>query len=116
MTHTGSFAATAGLLVSLAAYAAIAQPAHSGSLYVLTKTVPLGAPDRWDYLSYEPASHRIYAAHGTTIDVLDGRSGEPIGKVPVPGANGIAVVTAAGKGYAGSRTNKSVVVFDLETL
>jgi DNA-binding beta-propeller fold protein YncE len=116
MTHTGSLAVAAGLLLSFATYGAGAETPHSVSLYVLTKTVSLGVPDRWDYLSYEPASHRIYAAHGTTVDVLDGRTGEPLGKVPVPGANGIAIVTEAGKGYAGSRTNKSVVVFDLKTL
>jgi DNA-binding beta-propeller fold protein YncE len=78
--------------------------------------VPLGAPDRWDYLTFDPGSHRIYVTHGTSIDVFDGRSGEPIGKVPVAGANGVAVVPEVGKGYAGSRTNKSVVVFDLKTL
>lgn len=50
------------------------------------------------------------------IEVLDGRSGESIGKVPVPGANGVALVPDIGKGYAGSRTNKSIVVFDLKTL
>jgi DNA-binding beta-propeller fold protein YncE len=48
--------------------------------------------------------------------VFDGRSGEPLGKVAVPGANGVAVVPEVGKGYAGSRTNKSVAVFDLKTL
>jgi DNA-binding beta-propeller fold protein YncE len=115
MTHSRALATAAGLILACSAYAACAQTSQGGNLYVITKTVPLGTPDHWDYLTYEPGAHRIYAAHGTTVDVLDGHTGEPLGKVPVPGANGIAVVPAAGKGYAGSRTNKSVVVFDLKT-
>jgi YVTN family beta-propeller protein len=86
------------------------------ALYSLSKTIELGAPDRWDYLTFEPTSHRIYASHSTSIDVFDARTGAPIGKVAVPGANGVALVPAKGKGYAGSRTNKSVIVFDLASL
>jgi DNA-binding beta-propeller fold protein YncE len=95
---------------------AMAQTSQTANLYAVTKSVALGAPDRWDYVVYDPSSHRIYAAHGTSIDVLDGRSGALIGKVDVPGANGVAVIPEAGKGYAGSRTNKSVIVFDLAKL
>jgi hypothetical protein len=109
-------AAAVTLLLACAACWASEQSPRGDTPYVVVKTVPLGAPDRWDYLTYDAGSHRIYAAHGTSIDVFDGRSGEAIGKVPVPGANGVAVVPESGKGYAGSRGNKSVVVFDLQTL
>jgi DNA-binding beta-propeller fold protein YncE len=90
--------------------------AQTANLYAVTKSIALGSPDRWDYLAYDAGSHRVYAAHGTSIDVLDGGSGALIGKVDVPGANGVAVVPKIGKGYAGSRTNKSVIVFDLAKL
>jgi len=88
--------------------------AAAPQLYSITKSIPMGAPDRWDYLVYDPTSHRVYVAHGTEIAVINGQSGESLGKVSVPGANGVAVVPAAGKGYAGSRASKSVLVFDLE--
>jgi DNA-binding beta-propeller fold protein YncE len=104
------------LLLSSASHVAMAQTAQTVNLYAITKTVALGSPDRWDYLAYDAGSHRIYAAHSTSIDVLDGRTGALIGKVAVPGANGMAIVPAVGKGYAGSRTNKSVIVFDLAKL
>jgi DNA-binding beta-propeller fold protein YncE len=83
-------------------------------LYSITKSIPMGAPDRWDYLVYDSASHRVYVAHESEIAVINGQSGESLGRVSVPGANGVAVVPAAGKGYAGSRASKSVLVFDLE--
>jgi YVTN family beta-propeller protein len=106
-----------GLLLFLCAAVGSDVAAAAGEgLYSLSKTIELGTPDRWDLLTFEPTSHRIYVCHGTSIDVFDARSGAPIGKVAVPGANGVAVVPAKGKGYAGSRTNKSVIVFDLASL
>jgi DNA-binding beta-propeller fold protein YncE len=89
--------------------------AASPDLYRISGSIPLGAPERWDYLQYEPSAHRIYAAHGVSVDILDGTTGAKIAQVPVPGANGVAVVPNSGKGYAGSRTNQSVVVFDSKT-
>jgi len=116
MTYRKAFITAATLVLSCAAHAASAPLTQGANLYSITKSVPLGAPDRWDYLTYEPGSHRVYAAHGTSVDVLDGRSGEALGKVAVAGANGIAVVPEIGKGYAGSRVDKAVIVFSLKTL
>ncbi len=93
-----------------------AQTVPRANLYHLSKVVPIGAPERWDYLLFESTAHRVYAAHETSIDVLDAGSGAKIGEVPVPGANGVAVVADSGKGYAGSRTKQAVIVFDLKTL
>src|SRR5882757_8714014 len=92
-----------------------ADPARPANLYHLSKTVPIGSPERWDYLLYERTAHRVYAAHGTSIDVLDGGTGAKLGEVPVPGANGVAVIPDSGKGYAGSRIEQAVIVFDLKT-
>lgn len=116
MTPAKSTVTAVGLMLSCAAAAVTAQTAPTANLYAITKSVSLGSPERWDYLAFDAGSHRIFAAHSTSIDVLDGRSGDPLGKVDVPGANGVAIVPAVGKGYAGSRTNKSVIVFDLATL
>jgi DNA-binding beta-propeller fold protein YncE len=110
------------ILLALAVFASVipvsgtaAQSVTPANLYRLSKAVPIGAPERWDYLLYESTAQRVYAAHGTSIAVLDGRSGAKIGEVPVPGANGVAVVPDSGKGYAGSRTAQAVIVFDLKT-
>jgi YVTN family beta-propeller protein len=100
------------------AYALVAQAtlaADAPGLYHIAKSISLGAPERWDYLTFEPTSSRIYVAHGDKIDVVDSQSDKVVGQVAVDGANGIAVVSALGKGYAGSRGGKSVVVFDLNT-
>ena len=43
--------------------------------YTLVKTVPLGAPDRWDYVVADPETTRVYVAHGDRVTVLDMATG-----------------------------------------
>jgi YVTN family beta-propeller protein len=98
-----------------AALAPSARAADAPSLYRISKSISLGAPERWDYLSFEPGSNRVFVAHGDRIDAVDLSSEKIVGQIAVDGANGIAIVAAVGKGYAGSRGGKSAVVFDLST-
>jgi YVTN family beta-propeller protein len=86
------------------------------SLYLLTKTVPLGAPDRWDYVVFDPTSRRAYVAHGDRVTVVDGTTGSLIGDVEgMPGGtHGIAF--AGAKGYTDDGKAGTVTVFDAETL
>ena len=96
------------IIIGVGAYAALApvsQAADATGLYRISKSIPLGAPERWDYLTFEPLSNRVFAAHGDRLDVIDVSSEKVVGQVPVDGA----------KGYAGSRAGKSVLVFDLKT-
>jgi DNA-binding beta-propeller fold protein YncE len=83
--------------------------------YQISGTIPLGAPERWDYLTFEPVSNHVFVAHGDRIDVIDASSEKVIGHIAVDGANGAAIVPSAGKGYAGSRGGKAALVFDLAT-
>jgi DNA-binding beta-propeller fold protein YncE len=110
----------AGLItvMSISGYAALtpaSRAADAPGPYRISKSIPLGAPERWDYLTFEPVSNRIFIAHGDKIDVVDASSEQVVGQVAVDGANGAAIVPAVGKGYAGSRAGKSVLVFDLNT-
>jgi hypothetical protein len=49
--------------------------------YHISNVVPLGPPDRWDYVVFDPESHRIYVAHGDRVTVVDGLGGGVIGTV-----------------------------------
>lgn len=86
--------------------------------YAATRTVALGAPDRWDYVTFDPHSNRVFVAHGDRVTVVDGRSGAVLGQVEgAPGGtHGIAVVTAMGRGYTDDGKAGLVKVFDLKTL
>ncbi len=113
----GVFATTVvfGIMpVAFARHAGIAAAAD----YHLTRSVLLGAPDRWDYVVYDGPSHRVYVAHGDRVTVVDGRSGRIIGEVEgMPGGtHGIAISHAAGLGYTDDGRAGEAVAFSLKTL
>jgi len=103
------FAAAFALL--LVAGAAAAAPA-----YTIGTPIPLGPPDRWDYLTFDAASHRVYAAHSTEVTVVDVESGKVVGRVAgVSGAHGVVVVPELGRGFAASDDAAGVIVFDTKS-
>jgi len=93
-------------------------PSSHPATYKTVKVVPLGAPDRWDYLHYDPASGRVYAAHGSEVTVVDGQTGKIIGAVTgMPGGtHGIAISHATDQGFTDDGRAGQAVVFDLKTL
>jgi DNA-binding beta-propeller fold protein YncE len=100
-------------VLALASSAAIAQ----APLYTVAKTIPLGAPDRWDYLHYDAPGGRLYISHGDRVTVVDGKSGAILGRVTgLPGGtHGIAIVADAGRGYTDDGQAGIVASFDLKT-
>ena len=97
-------------LFTTAVYAAPAyQPAGS---------IPLGAPDRWDYAVFDPADDRLYVAHGDRVAVIDGRAGTVIGSVEgmAGGTHGIAISHKTGQGFTDDGRAGLAVPFDLKTL
>ncbi len=106
------------LLAFAACMASAAASAAPSASYVITKTIPLGAPDRWDYVTVDPPSGRVYVSHGDRLSVVDGRSGAVLGAVEgMPGGtHGIAISTAAGRGYTDDGRAGVAVSFDLKTL
>ncbi|HWY66110.1 MAG TPA: YncE family protein [Rhizomicrobium sp.] len=99
-------------------FSGVAASAQTAPAYHVTKTVALGAPDRWDYLVYDAPSHRLYVSHGDRVTVLDGQDGKVLGNVEgMPGgSHGIGIVSAVGKGYTDDGKAGEAVAFDLKTL
>ena len=100
------------LVVMLSPSTALAAPA-----YRQTASVPLGAPDRWDYLVADADAGRIYVAHGDRVDVLDAKTAKVIGSVTgiSGGTHGTAVSRATGQGFTDDGRAGQVVVFDLRS-
>jgi hypothetical protein len=85
-SHISKISAAQALIAILAFAAApvLVSPtpaAESAALYRISKSVTLGAPERWDYLTFEPISHRVYLAHGDKIEVFDAQSETIVGRV-----------------------------------
>lgn len=104
------------------AFAALAAAASVSAAppptYALVKSVPLGAPDRWDYVVYDDQTDRVYVAHGDRLAVVDPRSGGLIGDVEgiAGGTHGTAISTATHQGFTDDGRNGKAVAFDLNTL
>jgi YVTN family beta-propeller protein len=105
----------------MAAVAALAlpclAPAQTAAGYTVVKKVPLGAPDRWDYVVFDSGSGRVFVAHGDEVTVVDGTSADIVGHVKsVPGGtHGIAVVTASNRGYTDDGEAGKAVSFNLKS-
>jgi YVTN family beta-propeller protein len=108
-------AAAAAVLAMIAASAAAAQTAPN---YRVTRTVPLNAPDRWDYVVFDPGSSRVFVAHGDRVTVVDGHDGTIVGQIEgfPGGTHGIAISSATGQGYTDDGRAGMAGAFDLKTL
>ena len=83
--------------------------------YTISKTVPLGAPDKWDYVTFDAASHRVFVAHSDHTDVIDAATGAVLGKLAeVNGAHGQAVA-ADGAIWAVNGKTANVTAHDPKT-
>lgn len=98
------------------AVAAFASDAPSGNFKVV-KHVPLEGGGRWDYITADPDSHRVYIARSTHVSVLDSETGAVVGDIPdTPGVHGVAVAGDLGIGFISEGQANKVAVFDLKTL
>jgi len=105
------------LIAVLLAVLVVAPAATAGSPphYKLTKTVVLGGEGFWDYLTYDPASHRLFITRGTHVMVVSTDTWKVTGDVPdTAGVHGVAL--AGGRGYTSNGREAMSTVFDLATL
>jgi DNA-binding beta-propeller fold protein YncE len=102
-------------LATLAAAAAAAAPIPA---YMLTRSVPLGSPDRWDYVTYDGKTNRVFVAHGDRLAVIDAGTARLVGEVEgiSGGTHGSAVSLPTGQGFTDDGRNGKAVAFDLRTL
>lgn len=86
-------------------------------VYHLVKQIPIGGESRWDYLSIDPAAHRLYVSHGNQVEVIDLVADKIVGQITnTPGVHGLAAAHNLGRGLTtNGRENKASLV-DLNTL
>ncbi len=104
-------------ILAAALYSPSPGQAQSLPEYRVSHTIALGAPDRWDYLTFDPGSRRVYVAHGDRVTVVDGGDGTRLGEITgfPGGTHGIAVVPALGRGYTDDGQAGEVGSFSLAT-
>jgi YVTN family beta-propeller protein len=103
-------------LILVAMLVAQALPA---SFYTV-RDVPLpGDTSRFDYVSLDASSHRLFIAHlgAGTVPVYDIGAGAIVGEVQnVPGVHGVLAVPELGRVYASATDTNQVAVIDPQSL
>jgi DNA-binding beta-propeller fold protein YncE len=91
--------------------------AQSGELYHFIKEVPIGGEGGWDYLSIDPAGHRLYVSHATKVVVVDTEKDAVVGEIEdTPGVHGFAIAPELGRGFASNGREAKASIVDLKTL
>src|SRR5437867_2107811 len=97
--------------------AAICLASPASAQYAISHRYPLGGEGSWDYVTPDPARHRLFIARQNRIMVVDERTGKLLGEVTgIQGAHGVALVEKTGRGFATSGNDSSIYTFDLNTL
>jgi DNA-binding beta-propeller fold protein YncE len=102
-------------LLALFTLATLAVAAEAPGFKV-TQHFPVPGDGGFDYVTFDGSSNRVYASHGTEVDVLDAGSGMLLGKVEnTPGVHGIAIVPELHRGFTTNGGESMVSVFDTNT-
>jgi DNA-binding beta-propeller fold protein YncE len=90
---------------------------HAQTTWGVVNTLMIGGEGSWDYLTVDPATHRLYVPRTTHTMVIDGDSGKTIADIPGQKiAHGVAIVPSAGRGFiSDGGGDGAVIVFDLKT-
>ena len=85
--------------------------------WAVVKTLPIGGPGSWDYLTVDSQTHRLFVPRSTHTMVIDAESGKILGDIPgQKNAHGVAIVPEVGRGFiSDGGGDGAVVIFDLKT-
>lgn len=105
------------LLFSAAVCVLSGQTAVAQQPYHVLHQWKVGGTGGWDYLTADPAAHRLYVTHGSRVEVLDSDSGKAVGAITgLKGTHGVALDPEGQFGYISDGGANAVVVFDRHTL
>ena len=96
---------TAGLVIATA---------FAAEGYKVLNKIKIGGTGGWDYVALDNTNRRIYASHGTIVEVVDPDAGKVVGQITqLHGVHGIAIAPELNKGFISNGQSNSVTVFDL---
>lgn len=97
--------------------ASLAHGAMAQGPYRVLDHWKIGGTGGWDYLTADPAAHRLYLTHGPRVEVVDDRNGKLIGAITgLKGTHGVVLDPDGRFGYISDGGANAVVVFDRKSL
>ena len=96
---------------------AAAIPAHAAqSTFHITGKEPVPGDVRWDYLSFDVDSNRLYITHGDHVDVYDTGQNRVVATIPgTEGVHGVALAPDLDRGFTSNGASSTVTLFELST-
>jgi hypothetical protein len=96
---------------------AVSLPALAQANWEVKKTLPIGGQGSWDYLTVDPATHRLFVPRSTHTMIIDADSGKTLGDIPGQKiAHGVAIVPEANRGFiSDGGGDGAIIIFDLKT-
>ncbi len=85
--------------------------------YHVTRQTILPGDVKWDYLTYETGSRRLFITRGDHVDVYDTALGQVVGIIAdTLGVHGVALAPEFNKGFTSNGRSDTVAIFDLSSL
>ena len=83
----------------------------------VSNTFHIGGEGGWDYVTVDPATHRVFVTRSAHTQAIDGATGKVLGDIPGQvRSHGTALVPAANRGFiTDGGGSGAIVVFDLTT-
>lgn len=101
----------------LLTFALLATTVFAAEGYKVITRIKVGGTGSWDYVALDIVNRRLYASHGTVVEVVDPDAGKLVGKIEdLHGVHGIAIANDLNKGFISSGQTNTLTVFDLKTL
>jgi YVTN family beta-propeller protein len=100
------------LLILLTGLGHAAEPSY----HVAHQQILPGAV-KWDYLTYDAGSKRLFITRGNHVDIFDTTLDRMVGSISgTEGVHGVALAPSLKKGFTSNGESNTVTVFDLTTL
>jgi DNA-binding beta-propeller fold protein YncE len=104
------------LVLALALLISCQAEAQDGP-YRLVREIAIGGEGGWDYLSVDPAAHRLFVSHGNRIVVIDTQQDKIAGEITdTPGVHGLTLAPDLGRGFVANGGDNTVSIVDLASL
>jgi len=85
--------------------------------YKVIGRYPVPGDGGFDYVTLDASARRLYATHGTQVEVLDADSGKLVGTIPdTPGVHGVAIAAVFHHGFTSNGREDKVSMFNPSTL
>jgi len=116
LVHWGQIKKTMRKSLTLITAFALTQWMSAQSNYSIQSRIAVEGDGKWDLVTLDESSNRLFLSHGKQVQVLDLNTKKVIASIKdTKGVHGIAIATAEKKGYTSNGKDTSVTIFNLDT-